>query len=92
MAGRRKRRRRLYKDFLYDDTCDGFRVNRVEHVRFLSNKSFAFSVFEADHICIEITKSDGRRSFKKVSVLGEVRKVNSKTSNFNGYKDRIKGR
>jgi hypothetical protein len=50
------------------------------------------SIFDADNVAVDITSPGGKRSYKKVSIMGNVRKVNGKTSKINGYNERLKGR
>lgn len=95
MAGRKKRRKKWgpFRNFFGHDPCDGLEVNRINTTRFVSKRDTTFSVFDAYNICIEVKKGDLGRRFQKVSIMGEVTKVNdSKADRINGYKAHIKGR
>jgi hypothetical protein len=90
----RKRRKRSYRDFMMDDSGDGLEINRLNAARFIGRRHATISMFDADNIVIELNgETENGRHFHKVSVLGEVRRVNrSKTRRINGYKQYIKGR
>ena len=93
MAARRRRRRSKYKDFLFEDPCDGLEINTVNQARFTSRYGSSFSLFDADNICVELENKVAGRRFYKVSIMGEVRRANvSRSRRLNGYKERIKGR
>jgi hypothetical protein len=90
---KKPRKRRYWDDYITSDPGDGLEINRSNDARMVSKRSTRYSIFDADNIAVELEVSKGRRSFKKVSVLGEVRKVNaSKTKNLNKYKDRMNNR
>jgi hypothetical protein len=92
-VARKRRRRKYYKDFLFKDSCDGLGTFRgAESNKPIARRSYSFSIFDQDNICIELENKNGKRKFHNVSIKKEVRKVNSHTEKLNGYKDRIKGR
>ena len=89
MAGKRKSSRRWGTS----DPGDGLSVNRVGTGVFSSRRYTSFSMFDADNIVVEISGKENGSNYHKVSVLGEVRRINiSKTSLINRYKHYIYGR
>jgi hypothetical protein len=71
-----------------NDSEDGLEINRLIAGRFIGRQRGSMSMLNADNVVIELIDRGSR--FYKVSILGEVRRVNSsKTRRINGYKDKI---
>ena len=93
MAVLKRRRSRTYRDFMMTNPQDGLEVNLLNEARFIGRRSGSFSMFDADNVCIELGTTINGHSYHKVSIMGEVKRVNKyKTRKMNGYKDRIQGR
>ena len=91
MAARRKRRE-SWGTFAADPG-EGLEINNIIDTRLVSRRSRDISLFDADNIAVEFRTPNGRRSYKRVSVMGGVRHINvSKDLLLNGYKERIRGR
>jgi len=93
MAVRNKRKRRSHRDYVMEDPGDGLEVNRlIAGVGRIGRKHGSISIFDADNIVIELSgrNEESGSCFHKVSILGEVRRINrSKSRRINGYKDKI---
>ena len=91
---RKRRRSRDWKDFTVTNSGDGLEINRINEARHIGRRHSSISMFDADNIVIELDgRTENGRHFHKVSVLGEVRRVNiSKTKRINRYKHLVEGR
>jgi len=88
------KKRRSYRDFVLNDNDDGLEINRTNGARFIGRRRSTFSMFDADNIVIDLEgRTENGRHYHKVSVLGEIRRVNiSKSKLMNRYNHLVKGR